>query len=85
MNIASGADEFGRMVRNGNSGTALKMVWKKLLPKKEYQPVITINQAAIPTVKIPRYRSAGVMSNYEDWLQVISQLAKGNHHDMEFS
>ncbi|QAB27503.1 type II toxin-antitoxin system Phd/YefM family antitoxin [Lactiplantibacillus plantarum] len=57
------------------------------LAKKNINQLLTIVNQGHDTIEVenPSNQDSAVMVSMKDWLQIVSQLAKTNHHDMEFS
>ncbi|USR87023.1 type II toxin-antitoxin system Phd/YefM family antitoxin [Lactiplantibacillus pentosus] len=57
------------------------------LAKKNINQLLTIVNQGHDTIEVenPNTQDSAVMVSMKDWLQIVSQLAKTNHHDMEFS
>ena len=57
------------------------------LAKKNINQLLTIVNQSHDTIEVenPNTQDSAVMVSMKDWLQIVSQLAKTKHHDMEFS
>ncbi|BEI63550.1 type II toxin-antitoxin system Phd/YefM family antitoxin [Lactiplantibacillus plantarum] len=57
------------------------------ISKKNINQLLTIVNQGHDTIEVenPSTQDSAVMVSMKDWLQIVSQLAKTNHHDMEFS
>ncbi|MBU7464574.1 type II toxin-antitoxin system Phd/YefM family antitoxin [Lactiplantibacillus pentosus] len=57
------------------------------LAKKNINQLLTIVNQGHDTIEVenPNTQDSAVMVSMKDWLKIVSQLAKTNHHDMEFS